>query len=287
MLIARGIGFLFLVFFIPDVLRGVGRELLPGYGFRGLVSGTSEAPFVSLAVVVVVTVVSFGFVRLHARLGGEAVLPRPLARLDRRWFADWGRGFGYGAAAATLAIAPLFLTGALRIRGWAERDAGAGFVLALVVALLLKAAHEEFGFRGPAFRDWSAAIGSPLAAAFLAGSFALIHARNPAFDRMALLGIFLAGFALAGFVRARGDLGMAAGAHAGWNVFVGLVGSVPVSGYSLSGRLLEVEPSSSPAAALWSGGDFGVEGGLAGLAALFALGLFAWRMRAVDEDSGA
>ncbi len=287
MLVARSLGFVVLVFFVPDVLRGIARDVVGGGGFHGLITGESEAPLLALLVTAAAVAISVAVVTLHGRLGDGAAEPRRLLRLDRRWTLDWGKGFLAGAAAATLAIVPLLATGAMHVRGLAARDASPVLGLALLVALLLRGLHEEMGFRGPAFRDLGRAISPPLAAAFLAGSFALIHGGNPAFDRMGLLGVFIAGFAFAGFVRARGDLGMATGAHTGWNVFVGLVWSVPVSGYRLPGRLLDVEPSSASEAARWSGGDFGVEGGLAGIVALFLLGLFAWRMRGPEDRSGA
>jgi membrane protease YdiL (CAAX protease family) len=287
MLLSRGLGFVILVFFVPEVVAGIAGRRLPGHGFVGLVDGTSDAPFVSLLVTAGGFALALGAVLLHARLGRGADRPRRLVRFDRAWGADWARGLLWGAGAATIAIAPLVAAGAVRIRGLAIDGAGTGLATAVLVSLVFKAAVEEMGFRGPAFRDLGGAIGAPLAAVFLAGSFALLHGANPAFDRTAMLGTFTAGFALAGFVRARGDLAMAAGAHAGWNVAVGLVWSMPVSGYRLPGRLLDVEWSSAPAAVRWSGGDFGIEGGLAGVLALFALGFFAWRLRSPGDGPGA
>ena len=279
MLFARALGFVFLVFFLPEVAAGLAGMALPGSGFTGLLAGTSDAPLLSLLVTAAGVAIALLFVGLHGKLGYGADRPRGLVRFDRAWGTDWGRGLLWGAGAATVAIAPLVATGAVRIRGLAAREHGIGFTLALLLAIVLKSAHEEMGFRGPAFRDLGRAMGAPLAAAFLAGSFALVHGGNPAFGRVALLAVFAAGFALAGFVRARGDLGLAIGAHTGWNVASGLVWSLPVSGYRLPGRLLEVDFSAAPAAVRWSGGDFGIEGGLAGVLALFALGFLAWRQR--------
>jgi membrane protease YdiL (CAAX protease family) len=301
LLVARGLGFVVLVFFLPDVARRIAARELPGGGFAGLLQSHPDGPLAPLLTLAASVLLSGLIVTLHARLGRGADRPRPLLRPDRHWALEWGRGFLLGGGLASAAVIPLWGAGLVRIRGLSESCLvttgglgpleAVGFAGAILVALALRAAQEEMGFRGPSLRDLTGGVGAPLGAFFLAASFAIIHGRNPALGRAGLLGIFLAGFALAGIVRARGDLGMACGIHFGWNAFLGLVWSMPVSGYLLSGRLLVVEPSPSSDVALWTGGDFGVEGGVTGIAVLFLFGFFAWRLpaasgRAVEGISG-
>ena len=75
---------------------------------------------------------------------------------------------------------------------------------------------------------------------------------------------------------------MACGLHAGWNVFVGMVWSLPVSGYRFDAALLETESASS---SLVSGGSFGAEGSWPGITVLLVLGFLTWRLpRARREE---
>jgi membrane protease YdiL (CAAX protease family) len=153
--------------------------------------------------------------------------------------------------------------------------------LAVFALLVLESAREEMGFRGPSQRDLGNAIGAFGAALFLAGSFALVHRANPDVTVPGLLGIFAAGFALAGIVRARGDVGMASGLHTGWNVFLGLVWAAPVSGHPIWCAALDVTSRNDR----WSGGAFGPEGGPTGIAVLLLLALIAWRLPARRDAS--
>jgi hypothetical protein len=275
-LVARGLGFVFLVYFIPVVARDLLGSALPGGGFPGLLRGDPAGPFVPMCVSAVTFPISVVAVLLYGRTWEGAVQPRALVRFDRPWFRDWERGVWIGVAAATLVLAPLFLAGVWRIEAvsaaWRAEPLRA---LAVVATLVLEAGREELGFRGPAQRELSGAVGFPLAAIVLAGSFAIIHGGNPQIGRMGLLGVFLAGLALAGLARSRGDVGMPCGVHAGWNVGSAIVWSVPVSGFRLPPALLEVSPAGS---SLWTGGTFGVEGSLPGIVAFLLLAFVTWRL---------
>lgn len=280
---ARALAFVFLVFFLPVVARDIAGMRIDGADWLGLTRESPGPPWLAVAVVAATFAVSVAMVLLYTRSGGAvAVQPTALLRGDRAWFAEWGRGVLLGGLCASAAVVPALLAGALRIHGFrpVERPE---VLAALAIVLVLEAAREELGFRGPSQRDLTAAAGFPLAAIFLGGSFTVIHAGNPEIGRSGLLGIFLAALALAGLVRARGDVAMACGLHAGWNGFLGLVWSVPVSGVSLAPALLEVESSGSP---LWTGGSFGAEAGAPGLFVLALLGLVTWMLPARSGPKG-
>jgi membrane protease YdiL (CAAX protease family) len=276
LLVARALGFVYLIFFIPFMLRELIGGQLPGGGFHGLLTGQSGGPWIPLAIVLGTVAISVAFVLIHMRTGPDTVRPRRLLRCDGAFFREWGWGCAGGAFAVTLAVLPAFLAGALRLEGFSsEFLVRPGVTLAVTVALCLEAAREELGFRGPAFRDLANGTNFPIAALFLGGSFAILHAGNPAVGRAGLFGIFLAGVALAGLVRARGDVAMACGAHAGWNLFQGVVWAQPVSGFSLASPLLDV---ATQRPSWWMGGEFGVEGSAPGIAVLFGLVLLTWRL---------
>jgi membrane protease YdiL (CAAX protease family) len=276
MLVARGLGFVFLVYFIPVVARDLIGAALPGGGFLGLLEGHPAGPVVPMLVSAATFAISVAAVLVYARTWAGAVQPRALIRFDFAWLREWQRGILIGGGAATLVLAPLFVAGVWRIddvsAAWRAQPL---WTFAVVVTLVIEAAREELGFRGPAQRELTAAVGFPTAAIVLAGSFAIIHGGNPQVGRTGLLGVFLAGLALAGLARARGDLGMPCGVHAGWNLGCALVWSVPVSGFRLPPALFDVSPAGSD---LWTGGSFGVEGSLPGIVAFTILAFVSWSL---------
>ncbi len=108
--------------------------------------------------------------------------------------------------------------------------------------------------------------------------FTVLHGANPHVGALGLLNIALAGLML-GFVRLRtGSLWWASGVHAGWNLGTGFVSDLPVSGLDVvDAPLVEV---SAGGMAVITGGDFGLEGGVAATVGLVLAILFATRMGA-------
>jgi membrane protease YdiL (CAAX protease family) len=280
---ARGLGFVFLIYFIPVVVRDLVGMKVPGGGWMSLLGGTTESPFLALGAVVLSFVLSVGAVLLYARLGPEAADPLPLVRADRSWWNEWGWGAVLGVLFAGGSVLPAFLTGHLTFQGFRAIERP-DVLIALVAVFLMEAAREEFGFRGPAQRELTGALSFPMAAVFLAGSFTLLHLGNPEIGRSGLLGIFFAGLALAGLARARGDVAMACGAHAGWNIALALVYSVPVSGLRSSSALLDVASDADPT---WTGGLFGAEASVPGLVVLAVAGFLTWRLPARSGPNDA
>ena len=206
---------------------------------------------------------------------------------DRRPFAEIGLAGGRrglhnlvlgialgGGTAALMLLAPI-LAGAghlvARPTGAALSWATLAFYLAV---LIFGAAGEEMMFRGYAFQLLIEKMG-PFATVLPTGAlFGVVHSFNPhatmlAIFNTAIWGI-LFGFA---FLRSR-DLWLPIGLHYGWNAVL------PLFGVNLSGLTIEVTRyfyrwDLRP---LWSGGDYGPEGGL--LTTIFALALFAalWRI---------
>jgi membrane protease YdiL (CAAX protease family) len=277
MLIARALGFVVLVYFVPVLLRDVSAQATGSDGLLSLLAGATDRPLIPLVFVLASLAVSVAFVLLHARTGPEAKEPRPLLAFDRAAIARWSLGFGAGVAIIVLGNAVLAAGGILRVEGIsrtiAERPV---LAIAVLVALLAESLREELAFRGPSQRDLSRVIGFPFAAAFLSASFTLLHLANPNAKTTGLLGVFLAGMALAGVVRREGDLSLAAGLHAGWNVTLGMIVSVPVSGILLGARLLDTRLEGG---ALATGGEFGFESSVVGIVTLFFCGWAAWRWK--------
>lgn len=211
-----------------------------------------------------------GWWRLATALGLALILGHLLDRepmetmgLDRRRSGRdglLGALFGLGTMGA---IGGLFV--ALHWASPARGSAGpVGFLLD-VIALLPAAAAEEIAFRGylqRAFGEWRGPVVGILASSLI---FALFHALNPNVNPMGLLNILLAGVVFAVSVERTGTLWLATGYHFLWNLTQGTILGMPVSGMAWQG-LLDLSPRGP---AIWTGGAFGPEGGLAATLALF------------------
>jgi uncharacterized protein len=215
-------------------------------------------------------------------LGATGLLANLLTMkiFDRRPFTDIGLQTGRasilnfilgilfgGGAAALMLLAPLLAgTGHLVLR---EHSSFAwSSLLFFLAALWLAAAGEEMIFRGYAFQLLIEKMG-PYATVLPVGViFGLTHMSNPHSSPLAVFNTIVWGILLGyAFLRSH-DLWLPLGLHFGWNAVL------PLFGVNLSGLTIEVSRYSYrwDLLPLWSGGDYGPEGGL--LTTIFAIGLF-------------
>jgi len=139
----------------------------------------------------------------------------------------------------------------------------------LFVSLLLGfgAIGEELLFRGYGFQVFLAAVGPFAAILPAAVLFAIVHANNPAFGLLAGFNTFLWGVLLGYSFLRSGDLWLPIGLHFGWNWTMPLLGvnlsglTMGVTGYTMRWKI----------GGLWSGGAYGIEGGLLTTAVLVLL----------------
>jgi uncharacterized protein len=205
---------------------------------------------------------------------------------DRRPLVDIGLGTGAastrnfllgvlfaGVAAALMLVAPL-LEGAGHLVPRTDSTFAWSSLLFYLAVLVFGAAGEEMIFRGYAFQLLVQKLG-PFATVLPVGVvFGLAHSWNPHTSGLALVNTVLWGILLGyAFLRSH-DLWLPIGLHYGWNAVL------PLFGVNLSGLTIEVTRyfyrwDLTP---LWSGGDYGPEGGL--LATMFIVGLFFAIMRA-------
>jgi membrane protease YdiL (CAAX protease family) len=199
---------------------------------------------------------------------------------DRRPFADLGLQLGApsglnfvlglafgGGSAALMLVAPLLAgTGHFVMRtqatfSWAT-------LISYLFGLLIAATGEELIFRGYAFQLLIEKIG-PFATVLPVGVvFGIAHAHNPSVTGLGLLNTILWGILLGyAFLRSH-DLWLPIGLHYGWNAVL------PLFGVNLSGLTIDVTRYSYQwdLTPLWSGGNYGPEGGL--LTTIFAVALF-------------
>jgi uncharacterized protein len=215
-------------------------------------------------------------------LGATGLLANLLTMkiFDRRPFTDIGLQTGRpstlnfvagvlfgGGAAGLMLLAPLLAgTGHLVLR---ENSSFAWpSLLFFLVALWFAAAGEEMIFRGYAFQLLIEKLG-PYATVLPAGViFGLTHMSNPHSSALAVANTILWGILLGyAFLRSH-DLWLPLGLHFGWNAVL------PLFGVNLSGLTIDVSRYVYrwDLLPLWSGGDYGPEGGL--LTTIFVIGLF-------------
>jgi membrane protease YdiL (CAAX protease family) len=239
-------------------------------------------------------IVALPLVQLLAVVGvvGAAFLSVWLAGrlLDRRHFADFGfdlsRGWwldlGFGLALGAVLMAGIFL--AQRAVGWVivtgtlqSPGPGEPFAVGIVVALAFfigVGVYEELLFRGYQLHNLAEGLnlravgarGAVVLAWLLSSAvFGLLHAMNPNATVLSTANIALAGLFLGlGYVLT-GELAIPIGLHITWNFFQGNVFGFPVSGLRAGATLIAVAQAGPE---LWTGGAFGPEGGLVGVAAM-------------------
>ena len=230
--------------------------------------------------------------------------------LDRLVPAELGRGFVVGGGLIALAVAALAVTGSAT---WRLEPGGIralpllGSFLRFTLFLLAAAWAEELLFRGYPLQAAAERIGGPGAIALTSLLFALAHGANPGLAAALMDGVTLAdilplvNLALAGVLLGLAywrtySLWFATGVHLGWNWVMGFAADLPVSGLEggSPGYALFDTPGFEAVVEggrLWTGGEFGPEGGLAVTAAsVVAIGWLATtdrlerslRIRALD-----
>ena len=199
---------------------------------------------------------------------------------DRRPFTDIGLrggptsvqnlGWGLllGSGAATLMLAAPLLAGAGHLVARTSSVFSWPSLLFYLVTLGIAATGEELIFRGYAFQLLVNKMGPFATILPVSVIFGLVHAGNPHSSLLGVINTMLWGMVLGcGFIRSR-DLWLPIGLHFGWNLVL------PLFGVNLSGLTIEVTRYYYrwDLPRLWSGGDYGPEGGL--LATIFVIGLF-------------
>jgi membrane protease YdiL (CAAX protease family) len=175
-------------------------------------------------------------------------------------------GLGLGAAMALIAWLPSAFIGGVH-PGEGEPATAWGIWVALIA---MNAAGEELLFRGYFFQRIMEMTGPTAATLLVSMAFGLAHLANPNVTPASIAIILLGGilFSLA-YIRT-GSLWLPIGAHIAWNMALGKVLGLPVSGQVLGASILRTGVTGPD---VITGGAFGPEGGLA---AAVALGLGIW-----------
>lgn len=192
-------------------------------------------------------------------------------RFSRQWYLDLGFGLALGALLMTGVFALELALGWIRVTGVLVGTPATGLSAALLLFVCV-GFYEELLSRGyqltnvaEALRTLGEVPAVAVATVSTAALFGLLHYANPAASvrssvLVALGGVFLAlGYVLTG------ELAIPVGVHVTWNFFQGAVWGFPVSGLPFRTSVVAVDQRGP---ALFTGGQFGPEAGLVGLAAV-------------------
>ncbi len=216
--------------------------------------------------------------------------------LDRRKFADfgfhfdrrWMRNLGFGVLLGALLMAAVFIIELSY--GWITivEFFGVNTMLSSITTIgyfwsqffqtllfyFCAAFAEELFFRAYPIKNllesfnnlkinqktlgWLAAIVTSLV-------FGLAHLGNPNSSWISTFNIFIAGMMLSLPLILNGELALSIGLHFSWNFFQGVIFGFPISGTLSAANLIRIQQSGPES---MTGGAFGPEAGLLGLAAM-------------------
>ncbi len=193
------------------------------------------------------------------------------------WLKDFVLGFLIGAVTIALAVLIAILFGNLSFE--INSNAGSSAVLhTLIISLIvftIGAAFEEALVRGYMFQTLVRANLAWLAIFLTSAVFAYGHLNNPNSAYFSSINTFIAGVWLGiAYLKTR-TLWLVFGLHLAWNWFQGAIFGIEVSGLTsmLSAPLLK---ESDPGPVWITGGEYGLEGGIACTIALVFSTILIW-----------
>lgn len=185
---------------------------------------------------------------------------RSLGLQSRGWLAKLAAGWGLGTALQLLIFAALAVAGWLTVAraDWQPVDLSVSLVAWFIISF-----NEELSFRGYILQRLAQAWGLPAAVVVSSLVFAMVHVLNPNVQPLAMVSLFAAGLLLACAYLVSRSLWLPIGLHIGWNLAeIHLLG-FPGSGIPEPALIRSVVNGPE----VMTGGAFGPEGGLVGLAA--------------------
>jgi membrane protease YdiL (CAAX protease family) len=200
-------------------------------------------------------------------------------QMDAHWWVDLGFGLALGALLMTFVFLVEYVAGWVKVRAtFAVSLADTPFWAALLgplVVFVVVGVTEEMLSRGYQLRNMAEGLNYPqwgpqlaIVVAWVISSslFGLLHVFNPNATWISTVYLMLAGIFLGLGMVLTGRLGLPIGLHITWNFFQGNIYGFPVSGNTFtSATVIAIEQGGPP---LWTGGAFGPEAGLIGIAAI-------------------
>jgi len=195
---------------------------------------------------------------------------RPLSHygvvIDAKWWKSLALGFAISGAVMLMIFGFEFAAGAIVV------TAGTTAIVYSIVKVLCVGVYEEFVTRGYLLRNLADGMNMQAAIVISSLVFAALHFANENASAMSMIGLAVNALFFASAALLTRRLSAAIGAHIGWNLFEGAILGFPVSGDKEVASLIHIRQLGS---AIVTGGAFGPEAGLVGVAAsLFGIGAF-------------
>ena len=188
--------------------------------------------------------------------------------LSPGWARQFALGCGIGVLLVVVGVVPIFIFGRVSFRTTFSPHSLERAVL-VVFVVVAGALAEELMFRGYPFQRLVEAIGAGGAIFVFSVLFGVVHLMNPGASVWGLINTVLIGIFLAVAYLQTRALWLPWGFHFAWNLTLGLILGLPVSGF----RLFNVVMHATATGPKWlTGGSYGLEAAASGTAAI-AIGL--------------
>jgi len=192
--------------------------------------------------------------------------------LTAGWARQFGLGSAIGASLVLVSVIPIVILGRLNFRTTVSPHNLARAALVIFV-VLAGALAEELMFRGYPFQRLVEATGAARAIVVFSILFGAVHLMNPGASAWGLINTIVIGIFLAvAYLRTRA-LWLPWGFHFAWNLTMGLLIGLPVSGF----RLFNVVVHSTATGPKWlTGGGYGIEASATGALAIGVSLVIVW-----------
>lgn len=217
-------------------------------------------------------------------------------RINRSWGLDFFFGLALGAGLIALIFVVELIPGWITVNGFIRQARNQPFLIGMIGWLMVFVAvgvYEETLSRGYYLRNLAEGLSiipfgrkAAVVLAWILSSviFGLAHNSNPNASIVSTLFLCIAGLQLGLGYILTGELSIPIGLHIAWNFFQGPVFGFPVSGIASGPSIVYIEQGGPE---IWTGGSFGPEAGLLGLATNFiGMGLImlwvCWRYNRVE-----
>jgi len=264
---------------------------------REALQSLAEDPIILALSAVVTTIVVIVTLWLAGRfLDKRVFIAYGLDFLEAEWWSDLIFGLFLGALLMGIIFGVELALGWVSITDTFVTSSGQPFFLAFLAPLILFVCvgiYEEMISRGYHLLNMAEGFGNSLdpipaiAAATILSSiiFGLMHVFNPNASVISTINLCVAGIFLAtGFILTR-RLALPIGLHITWNLFQGNIFGFPVSGGDFASTSVIAIAQGGPS--LLTGGAFGPEAGIIGLAAmLLGMALIVLYVRLRNDTAG-